>query len=121
MRKDNVIEEDRDGPSSRMQHREQNEKERANEACGKTYFMTRERKSSSHQEIPTARKVYQVYCVPASMTKELTIAIVVVKRTRVASFYSNLQGYSWGGPTSPRRQIGIVLICVLLEDHSCPY
>ena len=80
-------------PSSLTQHREQNEKERENQACGKMYFMTSERKSSSHQELPTARKVYQVDRVPTSMTKELTIAIVVVKRTaRVASFYSNLQG-----------------------------
>ena len=96
MRKDDIVEEDRDGPSSRMQHREQNEKERANEACGKTYFMTRERKSSSHQEIPTARKVYQVYCVPTNMTKELIISFMVVKHTtRVASQYSNLREYGW--------------------------
>ena len=73
-------------PSSLMQRQEQNEKERENEAWKKTYFMTSERKSSSHQELPTARKVYQVYRVPTSMTKELTISIVIVEHTtRVAS------------------------------------
>ena len=71
-------------PSSLTQRQEQNEKERKNEGWGKTYYMTSKRKS--YREIPSAGKVHQVYRVPTSMTKELTIAIVVVDHTtRVAS------------------------------------
>ena len=87
MKKDDVIEEVGDGPSSLTQRQGKNEKERENvEACGKIYFMTSERKSASHREIPSARKVYQMYRVPTSITKELTISFMVVKHTtRVAS------------------------------------
>ena len=105
---------------SLTQRREKNEKERENEACGKTYFMTRKRKS--YREIPSAGKVHQVCRVPTSMTKELTMPLwswnVLPELRRFTRICKDTVE---GEPTSPRRRMGIVLIRVLLEDHSCPY